>query len=158
MVGNLILQEIKSQFVLTGNGFSKAENATFRVIILPDTFDPGCQFQIIDFMTLCHPGPNLFILEIDHKNSSGDEVVDEIDKLQKIFGDHMTQHLVVITENYASLCSLKEIYHLQLATPSDKLASDCRKWCSSCKPFLYDYSRCLTGVIERRTDELKTGR
>lgn len=157
-VVNQILHGTKPQFALIGNGFSKGENSTFKVVLSPDPFDPGCQNHVIDFMALCYPGPSLFVLTIDPRNKTGDDALDQINKLQKIFGDHITKHLAVVTEDYHSLDFLKDMFPLQLATASIKLARDCQKWCCDLQPFLYDFCSVVTRVVLKRRDELKTGR
>ncbi|XP_049416035.1 GTPase IMAP family member 8-like [Epinephelus fuscoguttatus] len=155
-IGKMILPNRPDAFDVTSNSFDTESNKSFKVINTPDFFDDRCLYPdqlIIDFMALSHPGPDLFILAIDSENTQEEKVVTQISKLQGIFGDNITAHLVVTLpdlECFHSLCHLKYRFNTQLAVASENLASECRKWCAERHSFHFNYVNYSEDVVIRR--------
>ncbi|XP_029028922.1 GTPase IMAP family member 8-like [Betta splendens] len=143
-----------------------AENSTFTVITTPEVFDEQCLYpdqQIIDFMARSLPGPNIFILAIDSENSSEEDAVTQITKLQTTIGQNVTEQLAVVIEViediniYDSLTCLRDAFSsIQLTTLTEDLADKCNKWRSG--PFQYDYKNYSADVVRRRKNELESNR
>ncbi|TKS84102.1 hypothetical protein D9C73_019131 [Collichthys lucidus] len=77
-------------------------------------------------MALSYPGPNLFILA---DNSQEENVVAQISKLQGLFGEGVTAHLVVMVpdiERFSSLSHLKELFRTRMAIANENLANECK--------------------------------
>ncbi|KAG8010946.1 GTPase IMAP family member 8 [Nibea albiflora] len=139
-----------------------AENNSFKVINTPHLFEEDSLHpdqDIIDFMALSYPGPNMFILAIDSENSRNmGKVVGQITKLQEIFGQQVTEHLFIILpdkESLQSLLNLKEYFNTNLAVANENLASECKTWCFSRRhSFLYNYKNYSEEVVRRRRTAL----
>nr|XP_046231790.1 GTPase IMAP family member 8-like isoform X2 [Scatophagus argus] len=163
IIGNMILCD-GNYFVKESNSFVVEKNNSFKIINTPNFFDEECLHpdqQIIDFMALSYPGPDLFILAIDSDNTQEETVVAQISKLQHIFGENITAHLVVTLpniESFHSLGHLKDQFKTRLATANENLSSDCKKWCLGHRSFLYDYKNYSKDVVIRRRTVLEKRR
>nr|XP_046231693.1 GTPase IMAP family member 8-like [Scatophagus argus] len=152
-IGNMILND--NAFVTTSQNFVVAHDGTFKVINTPDFFDEEYQHpdqQIIDFMALSYPGPDLFILVSD--NTQEQIIMAQVRKLQDSFGENITTHLVILLpdqESFASLRHLNGLFNIWLAS-NENLARECRASCCGRQTFLYDYKNYSQDVvIQRRT-------
>ncbi|XP_040915313.1 GTPase IMAP family member 8-like isoform X2 [Toxotes jaculatrix] len=159
-IGNMILSS-KNAFVTISNSHVVAESNLFKIINTADFLDEDCLYpdqQIIDFMAVSHPGPNLFILAVDSENTQEEKVVAQISRLQDAFGEKITAHLVVMLpdlESFHSLGHLRELFNILLAIANENLAKECRKWCQNHQPFLYDYKHYSQDVVMRRKTVLE---
>lgn len=133
---------------------------SLKIIITPNFFDEEATYpdqQLIDIMAMCHPGPNLFILVIDSENTQQDKVMDQVRKLQDMFGEGVTAHLVIILpdiESFMALDNLKELFTVWLAS-SENMARECRKLCCGSQPFQLDYKNYSQQVVVRRKATLE---
>lgn len=140
-----------------------AEDKSFRVINTPDFFDEGNvnpDQQIIDFMALSFPGPDLFILAIDSENAKTENVLAQVYKLQEIFGEKVTTHLVIMLpdiESFMSLSHLKNMFSIWLAT-TENLPRECRKSCCGRQSFVFDYKNYSQDTVKRRIAALEMRR
>ncbi|XP_053267771.1 uncharacterized protein LOC128425263 isoform X1 [Pleuronectes platessa] len=154
VIGNLILND-QGYFTSESDPLVVRENISARVINTPDFFDAECpnpDQRIIDFMALSQPGLDLFILVLDPENAREEEVVGQISKLQDVFGEQITKHLVVMfpdLERLQALAHLKEIFNVLLVVP-DHLPTQCRDWCPRGHPFVYQYKDYSQDVVLRR--------
>lgn len=150
----------KNVFVTISNDLVVGESNSFRIVNAPDFFDEEYLYpdqQIIDFMAVSHPGPNLFILAIDSENTKEENVRLQISKLQDTFGKEVTAHLVVMLpdiESFHLLSHLNELFNIRLAIANENLAKECKKWCLSHQQFLYDYKNYSQDVVTRRKEAL----
>ncbi|XP_057675030.1 uncharacterized protein LOC130905531 isoform X2 [Corythoichthys intestinalis] len=160
-IGKLILAN-EDVFKTMSNDFSVEENDSFKVVNTPNFFE-GCSTpnqQIIDFMALSYPGPELFLLAVDSETSSSDDVVAQIRRLEEVFGNSIRHHLIVIfnkQELYNSLLYLRD-NNIQLEMLDENLASDCKKWGADRQSFLFDYKDYSHRVVQQRRKELKIRR
>ncbi|XP_057675016.1 uncharacterized protein LOC130905528 isoform X3 [Corythoichthys intestinalis] len=156
-IGKLILKN--DVFKTISNHISVEENRSFKVINTPNFFEEWStpDQQMIDFMALSYPGPELFLLAVDSETSSSEDVLAQLIKLEEYFGIEIRQHLIVIFTQqklYNSLLYLKD-NNIQLEMLNENLASDCKKWGSARQRFLYDYKDHSLQVVQRRRKELK---
>ncbi|XP_057675019.1 GTPase IMAP family member 8-like isoform X6 [Corythoichthys intestinalis] len=159
-IGKLILKN--DVFKTISNHISVEENRSFKVINTPNFFEEWStpDQQMIDFMALSYPGPELFLLAVDSETSSSEDVLAQLIKLEEYFGIEIRQHLIVIFTQqklYNSLLYLKD-NNIQLEMLNENLASDCKKWGSARQRFLYDYKDHSLQVVQRRRKELKMRR
>ena len=104
-------------------------------------------------MALSYPGPDLFILVVDSENAQEEKVVGQITKLQEVFGEQITKHLVVMFQDiksFQALGHLKEMFNVRIVPPPDNLPIECRKWCLKGHSFLYEYKHYTQAVVLRR--------
>lgn len=147
-------------FTKTSQDLVIAGTHSFKIIITPNFFDEEAMYpdqQLIDIMAVCYPGPNLFILVIDSENTQQDKVMAQVRKIQDIFGEGVTAHLVAIlpdVESYMALGHLKELFTVWLAN-SENMARDCRKLCCGNPPFQFDYKNYSQQVVVRRKATLE---
>ncbi|TMS07969.1 hypothetical protein E3U43_005452 [Larimichthys crocea] len=83
IIGNMILGS-ENYFTTQPDNFVVEKNNSFKIINTPDFFEEELlhpDHDIIDFMALSYPGPNLFILAVDSENSQEENVVAQISKL-----------------------------------------------------------------------------
>ncbi|KAM8872767.1 uncharacterized protein ACB058_004584 [Synchiropus picturatus] len=159
-VGNRILHDMKA-FLTVSNHLTKCTNRNFHVINMPNFFDEHCQSpdqQIIDFMAISHPGPDLFILVVDPAETAEEKVVAQLTKLGDIFGEAVFRHVTVLlqdVDSYQSLHHLMDRFNVTVALNKENLAGDCRIWCHDRKSFLYQYSDYGEKVVKRRKDFLE---
>ncbi|XP_055358030.1 GTPase IMAP family member 8-like isoform X2 [Betta splendens] len=157
-IGNKIL---KNAFSHMSDCCVTGESSTVKIINTPDFFDEDSRFpdqHIIDCMALSYPGPNLVILAVDSKNSQDKEVIDQINKLQYIFGENITANLVVLlptTDVLKSPHHLKKRFRIHLKSMSDKLNySVCSGWCSGQWSFQYNFNNYSEDVVLKRKSTL----
>ncbi|XP_053699908.1 GTPase IMAP family member 8-like [Synchiropus splendidus] len=162
-VGNQILRN-PSAFLTVSNHLTQSRNHNFRVINTPNFFDEHCQSpdqQIIDFMAISHPGPDLFILVVDPAEATEEKAVAQITKLTYIFGDSLLPYLVVLlqdVDSYHSLHHLMDHFNLTVALNKENLAGDCRRWCCNGTSFHYQYINYSEEVVKRRKESLENNR
>lgn len=162
IIGNMILCN-NNAFITTSQNLVVAQDNSFKIINTPDFFDEECLHpdqQIIDFMALSYPGPDLFILAIDSENIQEENIMAQVRKLQDAFGEKVTAYLVVILpdiESFMSLSHLKDLFSIWLAT-TENLARECRKSCCGRQSFLFDYKNYSQDVVIRRMTELQMRR
>ncbi|XP_019963313.2 GTPase IMAP family member 8-like [Paralichthys olivaceus] len=155
MIGNMILNE-QDHFKSNSDNLAMGENSSFCVINTPDFFDTEClssDQRIIDFMAFSHPGLDLFILVVDSENTEEEKVFGQITRLQDIFGEQITSHLVVMLPNRESLQAndhLKEMFEMPIVVPTDNLPIQCRKWCPTRDSFVFEYKDYSQDVVLRR--------
>lgn len=147
-------------FTKTSQDLVIAGTHSLKIIMTPNFFDEEATYpdqQLIDIMAMCYPGPNLFILVIDSENAQQDKVMAQVKKLQDMFGEGVTAHLVVIlpdVESFMALGHLKELFNIWLAS-SENMTRDCRKLCCGSQPFLFDYKNYSQQVVVRRKATLE---
>lgn len=140
-----------------------AQDKSFKVINTPDFFDEESLHpdqQIIDFMALSYPGPDLFILAIDSENAQTENVLAQVNILQGTFGEKITTHLVIMLpdiESFMSLSHLKNMFSIWLAT-TENLPRECRKSCCGRQSFVFDYKNYSHDVVKRRMAALERRR
>ncbi|XP_035464824.2 GTPase IMAP family member 8 [Scophthalmus maximus] len=162
-IGNKILSA-EDYFNSASNDLVVGENNSFIVIKTHDFFDEKCKHpdqQIIDFMAISYPGPNLFMLVMDPGNTQEEKVVAQISKLQDIFGENITTHLVVMlpdVQSSQSLSHLREIFHVQLGSADDNLVHECRRWSPIRNSFLFNYKNYTQEAVTRRRAALEKRR
>lgn len=153
-VGNKILRDA---FAEASHGCVMRESSTWRVIDVPGFFEELCPCpdqQVIDCMALSYPGPNLVLLAVDSDNSQ--QLMDQVRKLQCVFGDNITANLVVVLPTTDVLKSLHHVkkHFIRLEPVSDRLGSDCRTWCSGQRSFHYSFNNYSKDVVQRRRSTL----
>ncbi|KAM9820178.1 GTPase IMAP family member 8-like [Neosynchiropus ocellatus] len=162
-VGNQILHDERA-FVATGNHLTQSRNRTFKVINTPDFFDEDSKYpdqQIIDFMAISYPGPDLFILVVDPAEAAEERVVAQITKLGDLFGDSVLPYVTVLlqdAEHFYALRHLMDRLNICVAVNKENLASDCQRWCCDRNSFLYQYNNYAEGVVKRRKESLEIRR
>ena len=163
VIGNLILNE-QSYFNSKSDVLVMGENVSLSVINTPDLFDAECPNQdqrIIDFMAVSHPGLDLFILVLDPENTQEEKVIAQITKLQEVFGEKITKHLVVMfpdLESLKALAHLEEMFNVAIVVPTDNLPIECRKWRRMSRSFVYEYKNYSQGVVLRRKAAIEMNR
>ncbi|XP_057675032.1 uncharacterized protein LOC130905533 isoform X1 [Corythoichthys intestinalis] len=160
-IGKLILAN-DDVFRKISKDFGVGENHSFKVINVPNFFEdcPAPDQQVIDLLALAYPGPDLFLLAIDSENKGCEDVVEQMRKLEKFFGNSIKHNLIVIFEKqelYDSILYLKD-NNIQLGMLNENLATDCKIWGAARPSFLYDYKDHSWRVIERRMEQLKMTR
>ncbi|XP_053705911.1 GTPase IMAP family member 8-like isoform X2 [Synchiropus splendidus] len=159
-VGNHILRDQRA-FLKVSDHLSQSRNQTFHVINAPNFFNKDCKYpdqQIIDFMAISHPGPDLFILVVDPAEATEEKAVAQITKLTYIFGDSLLPYLVVLlqdVDSYHSLHHLMDLFNLTVALKKENLAGDCQRWCCDRSSFLYQYNNYSEEVVKRRKESLE---
>lgn len=158
--GSTIIRGPNASVTKLGN-FVERSNNLCRIISTCDFFDEQYDFPdqlIIDFMALSDPGPCLFILVIDSKNTQVEKVVTQISRLQRVFGENITENIVIVLEDWESRENLqariKEMYNIQMATMNENLAFQCKEWCSHQRPFQFNYKNYPQHTVKRRKDHL----
>ncbi|XP_008299433.1 GTPase IMAP family member 6-like isoform X2 [Stegastes partitus] len=147
--------------VKTLNDFVVLKSRSFRIISTRDFCDEDCPYpdqQVIDLLAHCYSGLHLFILAIDSENVQVEKIGSQIRKFQDIFGQTITEHLVVMFDKYmsnTSLDQLKETFNIELGTLSEHLVHDCMKWCKTRPVFQYHYRDYSEEVVKRRKNDLK---
>lgn len=140
-----------------------AEDNSFKIINTPDFFDEANfnpDQQIIDFMALSYPGPDLFMLAIDSENTQEQNVMAQVKKLQGTFGEKVMEYLVVMlpdTESFTLLRHLNDRFNIWLPT-MENLAHDCRKLCCGRQSFVFDYKYYSQDVVMRQRTALEKRR
>lgn len=156
--GSTIIRDPNASVTKLGN-FVEHNNNFYRIISTCDFFDEQYDFPdqlIIDFMALSDPGPRLFILVIDSKNTQVEKVVTQISHLQRVFGENVTENIVIVLEESRENLQgrIKEMYNIQMATMNENLAFQCKEWCSHQRPFQFDYKNYPQHTVKRRKDHL----
>lgn len=101
------------------------------------------------------------MLVMDPGNTQEEKVVAQISKLQDIFGENITTHLVVMlpdVQSSQSLSHLREIFHVQLGSADDNLVHECRRWSPIRNSFLFNYKNYTQEAVTRRRAALEKRR
>uniref|UniRef100_A0AAZ1XBQ6 AIG1-type G domain-containing protein n=2 Tax=Oreochromis aureus TaxID=47969 RepID=A0AAZ1XBQ6_OREAU len=156
--GSTIIRGPNASVTKLGN-FVERNNNQYRIISTSDFFEEQYDSPdqlIIDFMALSDPGPRLFILVIDSKNTQVENVVTQISRLQHVFGENVTENIVIVLEESRENLQgrIKEMYNIQMVTMNENLAVQCKEWCSHQRPFQFDYRDYPQHTVKRRKDHL----
>lgn len=164
IIGNTIFSDGNAFTTTSEKNLVWAQNSSFKIINTPDFFDEESLHpdqQIIDFMALSYPGPDLFILSVDSENIQKEKVMAQVIKLQETFGEKVTAHLVVMLpniESFNSLSHLNDLFSIWLQMNDENLARECRKTCCGRQGFLFDYKNYSQDVVMRRRTTLERRR
>lgn len=86
--------------------------------------------------------------------------MEQVTKLQEMFGQQITAHLVIMLSDLESFVALHHLSNLfNIWSPRiQQLGNECKRVCCGRQPFLFDYKNYSQDVVMRRIAALDESR
>ena len=102
-------------FITTLGKCEQRQNELFTVITTPDMYDEETPNQnVIDCITLCHPGPHVFLLVVQGREVTEQRITEGRRKIQEMYGEEIARNTAVLMphQHYQEVkqMSLSSIY------------------------------------------------